>query len=99
MRVYRFLLAVALACPLVALAQEPGSNVVTNEAFTFTVAQEPDGNLALTVINTDISEPPPVTGISDNENRFNPYYLAAAIAALLGSGGTAYVVKRKKETA
>ena len=27
MRVYRFLLAVALACPLVALAQEPGSNV------------------------------------------------------------------------
>ena len=79
--------------------QEPGSNVVTNEAFTFTVAQEPDGNLALTVINTDVSEPPPVTGISDNENRFNPYYLAAAIAALLGSGGTAYVVKRKKETA
>lgn len=72
---------------------------IVNETFTFTVSEEPDGALTLNVVNEDHAEPPPVTGVSDNENHFNPYYIAAAVIALLGGSGTAYAVKRKKETA
>ncbi len=39
----------------------------------------------------------PVTLLGDADAKLNPFFLAAALIALLGGSGTAYVVKRKKD--
>lgn len=40
----------------------------------------------------------PTTGMGDENIKLNPFFIAAAIVALLGGTGTGYMVKRKKET-
>ena len=72
-------------------------NEQTDTSYTFKTDTK-DDVVTVVVTNTWKTEKnPPITGVFE-DSKLNPFFIAAAIVALLGGTGTAYVVKRKKET-
>lgn len=69
----------------------------TTDGYQFTLVKPNDEN-QITVVVTNTMPNPVITGISDKDSKLNPFFIAAAVIALLGGTGTAYVVKRKSET-
>lgn len=72
-------------------------NEQTDTTYTFKTDTQ-DDVVTVVVTNTWKTEKnPPITGVFDN-SKYNPFFIAAAVVAIFGGSGTAYMVRRKKET-